>query len=84
MKAVNLIPWAGLHFSFAPGSLIDMPEDIAQARIYAGLMRLPTDEDLGSLPVFIFQANPGDPIPEISPEPEVQLEEIQRGRKGKR
>lgn len=37
MKIRNLHSWAGLDFSFAPDEIIDLPDDIAQARIDAGL-----------------------------------------------
>lgn len=37
MLVKNLVPWAGERFSYNPGDVIDMPEDMAKARIEAGL-----------------------------------------------
>jgi hypothetical protein len=37
MKVVNLVPWAGLNFSYVPGDVIEMSEPTARARIDAGL-----------------------------------------------
>lgn len=37
MQVVNLPAWAGDDFSYAPGQVIDLPADVALARIDAGL-----------------------------------------------
>ena len=37
MQVVNLPAWAGADFSYAPGEVITLPDDVAQARIDAGL-----------------------------------------------
>lgn len=37
MLVRNLVPWAGLDFSLAPGDTIDLPDETATARIAAGL-----------------------------------------------
>lgn len=37
MKVKNLESWAGEDFSYAPGEIIDLPDDVAAARIEAGL-----------------------------------------------
>jgi hypothetical protein len=41
MKVVNLEPWAGLDFGYAPGEEIDLPDAVATDRLAAGLCRLP-------------------------------------------
>ncbi|WP_419900780.1 hypothetical protein [Roseomonas sp. USHLN139] len=38
MEVVNLVPWAGEDFSYAPGEVIDLPAKIATARKKAGLV----------------------------------------------
>lgn len=37
MRVKNLHPWAGEDFSFSPGQEIELDDDIALARIEAGL-----------------------------------------------
>lgn len=37
MLVVNLPAWAGADFSHTPGDVIELPDDVAQARIDAGL-----------------------------------------------
>ncbi len=37
MLVKNLESWAGDNFSHAPGEIIDLPDEIALARIEAGL-----------------------------------------------
>lgn len=37
MLVRNLVPWSGLDFGFAAGDELDLPDDVAQARIDAGL-----------------------------------------------
>lgn len=37
MRVRNLQAWAGEEFSYVAGDEIDLPDDIAQARIDAGL-----------------------------------------------
>ena len=37
MKVRNLVPWAGPNFSYQPDDEIELPDDVAQARIEAGL-----------------------------------------------
>ena len=37
MLIKNLVPWAGDRFSYNPGDVIDMPPDVAEARIKAGV-----------------------------------------------
>ncbi len=54
MKVINLASWAGLHFSLAHGTLVDIPEGIARERITAGVARVPTAEELESLAVTVF------------------------------
>lgn len=40
MLIINTIPWAGLDFAYSPGDTIDLPDEVAQARIDAGLATL--------------------------------------------
>ena len=37
MLVRNLVSWAGHDFSHMPGAIVDLPDDIAEARIIAGL-----------------------------------------------
>lgn len=37
MLVVNLVSWAGLDFMREPGQVIELPPEIAKARIAAGL-----------------------------------------------
>jgi hypothetical protein len=37
MLVINLVAWAGLDFSYDHGAVIDLPDDVAQARIAAGM-----------------------------------------------
>lgn len=37
MQIINTVSWAGHDFSFSPGDTIDLPDEIALARIEAGL-----------------------------------------------
>ena len=37
MLVRNLAVWAGVDFSASPGDELDLPDDVAQARIAAGL-----------------------------------------------
>lgn len=37
MKVVNLQAWAGLEFSFTAGEILELPDEMALARIEAGL-----------------------------------------------
>lgn len=37
MLVVNLVSWAGANFYCAPGEAIDLPDEVAEARIAAGL-----------------------------------------------
>lgn len=41
MKVRNLVSWAGEDFSHAPGDVIELPDDIAEARKAAGLAEEP-------------------------------------------
>jgi len=44
MKVKNLVSWAGASFSYAPGAIIDLPDEVATARIAAGLVEaIPED-----------------------------------------
>lgn len=43
MRVRNLISWAGHDFSYVPGEEIDLPDDVAAARIAEGLAE-PCDE----------------------------------------
>jgi hypothetical protein len=36
MLVRNLVSWAGADFSHAPGDVVDLPDDVAAARIEAG------------------------------------------------
>lgn len=45
MLAVTEVSWAGADFAFAYGDLLDLPDEMALARIAAGLMREPCDAD---------------------------------------
>ena len=38
MRVVNLHSWAGLNFSCAPGEEIELPDDVAAARLDLGLV----------------------------------------------
>lgn len=38
MLVRNLVSWAGMDFSFVPGQEIDLPDEVAEARIAAGLV----------------------------------------------
>ncbi|MDB5618459.1 hypothetical protein [Tardiphaga sp.] len=57
MKVINLSSWAGRSFDLAHGEFIDMPDDMAVARIAAGLARKPTDDEAETLELKPF---PGD------------------------
>ena len=50
MFAINLNPWGGSQdgwdFTYKAGDLIDLPDEMAKARIAAGHMREPTDAEL--------------------------------------
>lgn len=37
MKVRNLVPWSGDKFSYVPGDILDLPDDVAAVRIEAGL-----------------------------------------------
>jgi hypothetical protein len=37
MLIINLVAWAGLDFSYDHGAIIDLPDDVAKARIDAGM-----------------------------------------------
>lgn len=37
MKVINSVPWAGLDFSYLPGQAIELPDEVAVARINLGL-----------------------------------------------
>jgi hypothetical protein len=37
MLVRNLVSWSGHHFSHVPGDIVDLPEDMAEARMDAGL-----------------------------------------------
>jgi len=37
MKVINLVSWAGLHFSYLPGQEIEVDDHVGEARIVAGL-----------------------------------------------
>jgi hypothetical protein len=37
MLVINLVAWAGLDFSYDHGAVIDLPDDVAKARIAAGM-----------------------------------------------
>jgi hypothetical protein len=37
MKIINTESWAGLEFSYAPGEVVELPDETALARIEAGL-----------------------------------------------
>ncbi|MES2030851.1 MAG: hypothetical protein V4477_16850 [Pseudomonadota bacterium] len=54
MKVVNLSAWAGRSFDIAHGALIDMPDEMASARIAAGLAREPTDDEIETLELKPF------------------------------
>lgn len=43
MKVVNLVSWSGMEFSYAPGDEIELPDNVATARIALGLCREITD-----------------------------------------
>ena len=60
MIVKNLVPWSGSRFSYAVGDLIDMPDDVAQARIAAGLAVSPDAES--EKPVVHVHGD--DPAPE--------------------
>lgn len=44
MKVENLVSWAGLDFSYVGGEILDLDDEVAEARIAAGLARLPVVE----------------------------------------
>lgn len=48
MRVINLQAWAGGDFSHLPGDVIELQDEIAQARIEAGLAA-PVD-DAGEVP----------------------------------
>lgn len=37
MKVRNLVSWGGADFNFMPDDIVDLPDDIAKARMDAGL-----------------------------------------------
>jgi hypothetical protein len=39
MRVINTDSWAGETFSYRPGEVIELPDEIAEARIEAGLAR---------------------------------------------
>jgi hypothetical protein len=54
MKVINLSSWAGRSFDLAHGDLINMPDEMATARIVAGLAREPTDDEAETLELKPF------------------------------
>lgn len=54
MLVKNLVNWAGDRFVYEPGDLIEMPNDVALARIEAGLA-VPHD------------GKPEKPVPKMHP-----------------
>lgn len=41
MRVINLVSWAGQDFDYKVGEAIELPKDVAEARIEAELCRLP-------------------------------------------
>lgn len=39
MRVVNVNSWAGESFSYRPGEVIELPDNVAEARIELGLAR---------------------------------------------
>lgn len=37
MRVVNLVAWAGADFSYLPGEVLELPDEVATARIEAGV-----------------------------------------------
>ena len=37
MLVVNKVPWSGMDFSYPPGQVVDLPSEVAEARIREGL-----------------------------------------------
>jgi hypothetical protein len=51
MLVVNLVSWEGVRFSAAPGDIIELPDEVAKARIAAGLCApAPADKSKAAMP----------------------------------
>lgn len=44
-RIVTLVGWSGHLFNLMPGDPIDCPDDVAEARIKAGIARAATDDE---------------------------------------
>lgn len=65
MIVKNLVPWSGHRFSYTAGDLIDVPDDVAQARIEAGLAA-PHDGE-GNAPVVLKRQDDAPPAAPAKP-----------------
>ena len=55
MKVVTLVSWPGELFSYEPGAIIDnVPDEMAKARIEAGLMRAASEHDTSPWPIYVY------------------------------
>lgn len=58
MLVINQVSWSGHHFSFAIGQVVDLTDEVGQARIDAGLATLAPD---GAVATAKYHADPPSP-----------------------
>ncbi|HWY14425.1 MAG TPA: hypothetical protein VNX86_04705 [Rhizomicrobium sp.] len=58
MQVRNNVAWAGDRFSYLPGDIIELPEDVAHARVAIGRAAYANDSDARSKPRTIKFAEP--------------------------